>query len=60
MLNRVDKRSQMECLKACGKLLAQGAPVLFFPEGTRSTSRCEEPRLGGTDTRSVMFAVTVP
>lgn len=36
MINRVDRRSQLECLKACGELLKQGASVLFFPEGTRS------------------------
>ena len=36
MLNRVDRRSQLECLKACGALLKHGASVLFFPEGTRS------------------------
>ncbi|KAL6750592.1 hypothetical protein V8C86DRAFT_816958 [Haematococcus lacustris] len=39
MINRVDRRSQLECLKACGQLLQRGAPVLFFPEGTRSKSR---------------------
>jgi 1-acyl-sn-glycerol-3-phosphate acyltransferase len=33
MINRVDRRSQVECLKQCRELLAQGAPVLFFPEG---------------------------
>ena len=36
MINRVDRRSQVECLKQCGELLKQGASVLFFPEGTRS------------------------
>ena len=36
MINRVDRRSQLECLKACGELLKNGASVLFFPEGTRS------------------------
>lgn len=36
MINRVDRRSQLECLKQCGELLKQGASVLFFPEGTRS------------------------
>jgi 1-acyl-sn-glycerol-3-phosphate acyltransferase len=35
-LKRTDKRSQLECLKACGELLKAGASVLFFPEGTRS------------------------
>jgi len=39
MLNRMDRRSQMECLKDCGALLAKSAPVLFFPEGTRSRTR---------------------
>jgi len=38
-IKRLDRRSQLECLKACGELLSQGAPVLFFPEGTRSKSR---------------------
>lgn len=36
MINRVDRRSQLECLKQCGELLRKGASVLFFPEGTRS------------------------
>lgn len=36
MLNRVDRRSQIECLKQCGQMLKHGASVLFFPEGTRS------------------------
>ncbi|CAI5537518.1 unnamed protein product [Closterium sp. Naga37s-1] len=35
-LKRMDKRSQMECLKKCLELLQQGTPVLFFPEGTRT------------------------
>ena len=35
-LNRVDRRSQLKCLSECGELLKAGAPVLFFPEGTRS------------------------
>lgn len=35
-LNRMDKRSQMACLKECGRLLGLGCSVLFFPEGTRS------------------------
>jgi 1-acyl-sn-glycerol-3-phosphate acyltransferase len=35
-LNRVDRRSQLKCLSDCAALLAVGAPVLFFPEGTRS------------------------
>jgi 1-acyl-sn-glycerol-3-phosphate acyltransferase len=47
MLNRVDRRSQLECLKACGALLAAGAPVLFFPEGTRSKTRCAWQRAEG-------------
>ncbi|KAG2482764.1 hypothetical protein HYH03_018304 [Edaphochlamys debaryana] len=37
MLNRVDRRSQLKCLQQCRELLQNGAPVLFFPEGTRST-----------------------
>jgi hypothetical protein len=36
MLNRMDKRSQLKCLGDCRALLAKGASVLFFPEGTRS------------------------
>lgn len=39
MIDREDKRSQLECLKSCGKLLGQGASVLFFPEGTRSNTK---------------------
>lgn len=33
----MDKRSQMACLKECGRLLGLGCSVLFFPEGTRTT-----------------------
>ena len=36
MLNRMDRRSQLQCLGDCRALLQQGASVLFFPEGTRS------------------------
>jgi len=36
MINRVDRKSQIACLKECGNLLKNGASVLFFPEGTRS------------------------
>ncbi|KXZ44091.1 hypothetical protein GPECTOR_74g705 [Gonium pectorale] len=36
MINRIDTRSQLKCLQQCRELLQQGAPVLFFPEGTRS------------------------
>jgi 1-acyl-sn-glycerol-3-phosphate acyltransferase len=32
----MDKRSQLKCLSECKDLLAKGASVLFFPEGTRS------------------------
>ena len=39
MLNRVDRRSQLKCLQQCMELLQRGAPVLFFPEGTRSLDR---------------------
>jgi 1-acyl-sn-glycerol-3-phosphate acyltransferase len=39
MINRIDRRSQLECLKQCGELLKRSAPVLFFPEGTRSKTR---------------------
>ncbi|GMH32465.1 hypothetical protein BSKO_00299 [Bryopsis sp. KO-2023] len=39
MLNRIDRRSQMKCLKQCQELLAKGASVLFFPEGTRSSDK---------------------
>jgi 1-acyl-sn-glycerol-3-phosphate acyltransferase len=35
-LNRTDRRSQLKCLADCIALLGAGAPVLFFPEGTRS------------------------
>lgn len=33
----MDKRSQLNCLKECGRLLGLGCSVLFFPEGTRTT-----------------------
>lgn len=36
MLNRMDRRSQLQCLGDCRELLQRGASVLFFPEGTRS------------------------
>lgn len=54
-IDRMDSRSQMQCLKECGDLLSSGASVLFFPEGTRSKDgklhafkkvRCGEWRLG--------------
>eukprot|EP01018_Ginkgo_biloba_P012089 Gb_21284 [translate_table: standard] len=35
-LHRMDKKSQMECLRRCLNVLKQGASVLFFPEGTRT------------------------
>lgn len=35
-LKRMDRRSQLDCLKTCGEMLQRGASVLFFPEGTRS------------------------
>lgn len=35
-LRRMDTKSQMECLRHCQKLIKQGVPVFFFPEGTRS------------------------
>lgn len=37
-LNRTDRRSMMNCLLESQRLLKLGASVLFFPEGTRSTS----------------------
>ncbi|MEW5306753.1 MAG: hypothetical protein WDW36_009195 [Sanguina aurantia] len=40
MINRVDRRSQLKCLQQCIELLNKGAPVLFFPEGTRSRDKC--------------------
>ncbi|KAL3698716.1 hypothetical protein R1sor_012792 [Riccia sorocarpa] len=36
-LKRMDTRSQLECLRKCLELVRQGVPVLFFPEGTRSS-----------------------
>jgi 1-acyl-sn-glycerol-3-phosphate acyltransferase len=36
MINRVDRKSQIACLKECGNLLLNKASVLFFPEGTRT------------------------
>lgn len=36
-LKRLDKRSQLECLKKCIELVKKGVPVLFFPEGTRTS-----------------------
>ncbi|KAM1731755.1 hypothetical protein ACFX11_017600 [Malus domestica] len=35
-LKRMDRKSQMECLKSCIDLIKKGASVFFFPEGTRS------------------------
>lgn len=39
MINRVDRRSQLDCLKRCVTLLNNGTSVLFFPEGTRSKDK---------------------
>ncbi|CAM6117018.1 unnamed protein product [Calypogeia fissa] len=36
-LRRLDKRSQLECLKKCIELVKKGVPVLFFPEGSRTS-----------------------
>lgn len=36
MLNRMDRRSQLQCLKDCQNVISKGGSVLFFPEGTRS------------------------
>lgn len=35
-LRRMDRRSQLECLKSCMDYVRKGASVFFFPEGTRS------------------------
>lgn len=35
-LKRMERRSQLEVLKTCREMLADGGSVLFFPEGTRS------------------------
>lgn len=35
----MDRRSQMQCLQQCKNLLGNGASVLFFPEGTRSSDK---------------------
>lgn len=35
-LQRMDQRSQLNCLKQCGELLSNGSSLIFFPEGTRS------------------------
>ena len=32
----MDRKSQVQCLADCRAMLAKGASVLFFPEGTRS------------------------
>jgi len=37
-LKRMERRSQMETLKKCREMLADGGSVLFFPEGTRSVT----------------------
>ena len=37
-LNRMDRRSQMRVLKDCILKLGEGASVLFFPEGTRTST----------------------
>lgn len=37
-LKRTDRRSQMACLADCREMLREGGSVLFFPEGTRSTT----------------------
>lgn len=41
-LKRMDRRSQMECLQKCREMLQRGVSVLFFPEGTRSTTWAPE------------------
>ncbi|XP_054806208.1 1-acyl-sn-glycerol-3-phosphate acyltransferase BAT2, chloroplastic-like [Prosopis cineraria] len=35
-LKRMDRQSQLDCLKRCMDLIKKGASVFFFPEGTRS------------------------
>jgi len=37
-LNRMDRRSQIRLINDCRKLLDNGAQVLLFPEGTRTTT----------------------
>ena len=37
-LDRMDRRSQMRVLKDCIRKLGEGASVLFFPEGTRTST----------------------
>ena len=38
-LNRIDRRSQLKCLKDCQAMLEKRVPVVFFPEGTRSSDK---------------------
>ena len=35
-LRRMDRKSQLQCLKRCMDLLRGGSSLIFFPEGTRS------------------------
>lgn len=59
MINRVDRRSQLKCLQQCQDLLKEGAPVLFFPEGTRSKDKRMAPFKKGAFSVAVKTGVPV-
>jgi 1-acyl-sn-glycerol-3-phosphate acyltransferase len=58
-LTRGDRESVVSMLSRCGTLLRRGNPVLFFPEGTRTTSGALQPFKDGAFELAVEHGVPV-
>ena len=58
-LQRMDRKSQVKCLKQCVELLKEGSPLIFFPEGTRSKDQKLQPFKKGAFAVAVKAGVPV-